>query len=80
VQLQVHTDDLSQVFSYDYLRVYSGVPIGQIVFGLLVGHVYVGVVIAVAGVAYMVLALSLLGFSSVRSLGRSTYGPGRVTE
>ncbi len=70
--MQENIDDahLSRAFSYDALGSMVAVPVGQILYGPLGDRFGYAPVIAVSGVAYGVIALSVLTSRSVRTLRR----------
>ncbi len=70
--LQEHVPDaqLSRAYSYDALGSIAAVPVGQLVYGPLGDRFGLAPVVTVSGVAYVVIALSVLASRSVRRLPR----------
>jgi MFS family permease len=66
---------LSRVSSYDALGSFIAIPIGQLTFGPLASVFDADQVLVVAGILYILIALSTLASASVRNLGRATTEP-----
>ena len=71
--MQEHVPDemLSRAYSYDMLGSYVAIPVGQLAFGPLGLAFGLRPVLAVAGVAYVAVALLTLASRSVRDLPRA---------
>lgn len=72
MQEHVPESQLSRAYSYDALGSMVAVPVGQLVYGPLGEHFGARTVVAASGIAYVVIALSVLASRSVRSLPRAT--------
>jgi MFS family permease len=70
MQEHVPEDMLSRAYSYDALGSFAAMPVGQLAFGPLGVALGLRPVIAVAGAAYVVIALLPLASRSVRGLRR----------
>lgn len=69
----VPTDKLSRVSSYDMLGSFVVMPIGTLVYGWLITHADVGVVLVTSGVVYAVCAIAALAVPSVWRMGRTAH-------
>ena len=68
----VPDDMLSRAYSYDMLGSFVAIPVGQLLFGPLGLAFGIRPVMAVSGVAFVVIALVTLTSRSVRDLTRVT--------
>lgn len=76
MQENVPDDMLARAYSYDMLGSFVAIPVGQLAFGPLAVAFGIQDVLLVAGIAYVVIALSVLFSRSVRTLQRvSTTSP-----
>lgn len=69
----VPTDKLSRVSSYDMLGSFVVMPIGTLVYGWLITHADVGVVLVTSGAVYAVCAVAALAVPSVWRMGRTAH-------
>ncbi len=67
----VPTDKLSRVSSYDMLGSFVVMPIGTLIYGWLITHADIGVVLVTSGVIYAVCAVATLAVPSVWRMGRA---------
>ncbi|MFJ4224404.1 MFS transporter [Microbacterium sp. NPDC089695] len=70
-------EKLSRVYSYDMLGSYVALPIGTLVFGWLVTHADVVIVLTTSGIVYAAVALITLLVPSVWRMGRPAEALGR---
>lgn len=75
VQEHVPDAQLSRVYSYDALGSMAAVPVGQLLYGPLADHFDAASVVAVSGVVWVVVSLSVLLSRSVRDLPRVALAP-----
>jgi len=69
----VPTDKLSRVSSYDMLGSFVVMPIGTLIYGWLITHADVGVVLLTSGELYAVCAVATLAVPSVWRMGRRAH-------
>ena len=69
----VPTDKLSRVSSYDMLGSFVVMPIGTLIYGWLITHADVGVVLVTSGVLYAACAVATLAVTSVWRMGRRAH-------
>ncbi|WP_230102000.1 MFS transporter [Microbacterium sp. Bi121] len=69
----VPTDKLSRVSSYDMLGSFVVMPIGTLIYGWLITHADVGVVLVTSGVLYAACAVATLAVPSVWRMGRRAH-------
>ncbi len=70
VQENIEEAQLSRAYSYDALGSFAAMPLGQLLYGPLGERFGYAPVVAVSGIAYSVIALSVLASGSVRRLRR----------
>ena len=71
MQENVDESQLSRAYSYDALGSFVAMPLGQLVYGPLGDRFGYAPVLAVSGVVYVLVALSVLLSRSVRTLPRA---------
>ncbi|GGR52209.1 MFS transporter [Nocardioides luteus] len=73
MQENVPSDLLSRASSYDQLGTYIAIPIGQLAMGPLAAAFGIETILAVAGIAYVLISLATLLSPAVRRLARVSF-------
>ena len=69
----VPIDKLSRVSSYDMLGSFVVIPIGTLVYGWLITHADVGLVLVTSGIVYSACAVAMLAVPTVWRMGRTPH-------
>ncbi|HEY9354033.1 MAG TPA: MFS transporter, partial [Nocardioides sp.] len=73
MQENVPSDLLSRASSYDQLGTYIAIPVGQLAMGPLAAAYGIENMLAIAGIAYVVISLATLLSPAVRGLNRVSF-------